>query len=915
MGNSETTPMMRQYNEAKAAAGDALLLFRMGDFYELFFDDAYKAADTLGIAVTSRDRNKNENATPMAGFPHHQLDSYLARLVSAGYKVAVCEQMEDPKTAKSIVKREVIRIVTPGTVTEDSILDPRQCNYLAAIACPEPSYQKSGESDSETRRFSPETLIGLSWVELSTGQFYATTLFASQLFDQIARINPAECLVPESAGQILPENLTEKMMLTRRPDWMFSRRGTVETLLKHFRVSTLEGFGFTEKNDIFALQAAGVILDYLIETQKQSLEHIETLVSYRCGNQLEIDEASRRSLEIVQTNRDRRREGSLLSVLDRCVTAMGSRLLTEWVNYPLTDLEQIQIRQDAVQELIQKEKETDRIRDTLRGVYDLERILSKVIQNRAQPRDLVGIGRTLKTLTVFKEFLENADDSLLKSLGTQIDLLSDLSLELEKALGNDPPLNYRDGGFIRQGYSAALDEYRQLQRGGKEWLTRYQASEIERTGISSLKVGFTSVFGYYLEITNTNRERIPENYVRKQTLKNAERYITPELKQYEEKVLQAEERAKELEFRLFELLRQKVVEVRVSIQRNAVILARLDALAGLATLARTRGYCRPRMVAEAVLRIVDGRHPVLDMLGTPGAFVPNSAFCDEEHGFLHLITGPNMAGKSTYIRQIALLTLMAQIGSFIPAQEAEIGVVDRIFARVGASDELARGQSTFMVEMIETARILNNATSHSLVILDEIGRGTSTYDGISLAWAIMEFLHEHIKSRTFFATHYHELTDLAETCPNVSNLNVAIREWNDEITFLHKIVPGAADKSYGIHVARLAGVPREVVQRAKSILKELENSHVDIVHGAVRNAVRQNSPKKPDSEEVSQENALLAKKHKYSTASGTIQFSLFGPEDHPIIEEIRSLDLYEMTPLQTFAAIERWKKLLDSDKK
>ncbi|MDO4587996.1 MAG: DNA mismatch repair protein MutS [Planctomycetia bacterium] len=995
------TPMMKQYLEAKAAAKDAILLFRMGDFYELFFDDAYQASNALGIAVTTRERNKGENATPMAGFPYLHLDSYLAKLISAGFKVAVCEQVEDPKKTKNIVKREVVRIVTPGTVLDETILNPRQSNYLAGLVLsfnipktdfirssvsskndlssldslksnndfnantdslsindPEQTADNSendkrnqysnkeissSQSEVKSRKYW-ETIdgklpVGLAWVDLSTGQFHAATIPFNELFDQLGRIKPSECLVPDTARGFFPEWLTETMMISERPDWIFSVSTATDTILKHFQVKTLEGFGFNDQTDSLAIRAAGAVLDYLHETQKQSLAHIETVTPYHSSDFLEMDEASRRSLEIVQTSRDNKREGSFLSVLDHCITSMGSRLLNDWIIYPLIKVPEITVRQDAVEELITRKEEVDEIRNTFRNVYDLERIMSRVVQERANVRDLVYIARTLQILPTFRLFLESTQCSLLKTLGSQIDTLQDLAKELNNALVDDPPLNYREGGFIRNGYSKKLDEYRNLQRGGKEWIIQYQAQEIKRTGISTLKVGYTSVFGYYIEVTRAQAERVPTNYVRKQTLKNAERYITEELKEYEEKVLRAEELARELEMELFVELRQKVLVVRAKLQKNAGVLAHLDVLTNLATLALTRSYQRPKVVDEPILSIIDGRHPVLDITQATGNFVPNNAFCDNENGTIHLITGPNMSGKSTFIRQIALLSLMTQIGSFIPVKEATMGVVDRIFARVGASDELTRGQSTFMVEMIETARILNGATSKSLVILDEIGRGTSTYDGISLAWAIVEYLHEKIGCRTFFATHYHELTDLADVYSGINNLNVAVREWDEEIAFLHKIVPGAADKSYGIHVARLAGVPREVVLRSRAILDELEKSHVDISQDVVRQTLQNASFSRSnsifeylvqnDSESISNDphfsnknkgipktkadnhqELALGNRPKQRTASGSIQFSLFGPDDHPVVEELRNLELNQMTPFDALLLLQQWKNVI-----
>ncbi len=925
--NDDLTPMMKQYYEAKEASKGALLLFRMGDFYEMFFDDAYKAGETLGITVTTRDRNKSSSeATPMAGFPWQHLDAYLARLVAAGHRVAVCDQMEDPKKCKTIVRREVTRIVTPGTMMEESMLDPRQSNFLASIyvsddkkakicatkrkvgsrnfdleapellkdAAPQETQDDELKTTSELfdSDISPNRLVGLAWVELSTGKFCASTVSYAELFDQLARIAPAECLIQEELRSRFPSWLLERTTLTERPGWIFRKQTSLEILAKHFHLKTFEGLGFNESGeDVYALQAAGAALDYLLETQKQSLEYIDTLTPYRCGQFLEIDESTRRSLEICQTYRDGRRDGSLLTTIDRCVTSMGSRLLAEWIAYPLTDLERIVARQNAIEEIVARPAETDSIRGLFRGVSDLERIISRIVQGRGAPRELVNIAKTLQILPSFKEYLDSSSSNLLKLLGKQIVLQNELWEELTRAFGDEAPLNYRDGGFVREGYCPKLDEYRALQRGSKEWLAKYQKDQIEATGISNLRVGFTSVFGYYIEVSRAQIDKIPDYYVRKQTLKNVERYITPDLKQYEEKALGAQELALEREMAIFSELQAKVAAVRADIQRAAGVLAHLDVLAGLANLATSRNYCRPTMVNESILAIKEGRHPSLDLNSPNGEFVPNDAYCDAKNGYIHLITGPNMAGKSTFIRQTALLVLLAQIGSFIPAAEATIGIADRIFARVGASDELTRGQSTFMVEMIETARILNNATPRSLVILDEIGRGTSTYDGVALAWAIVEYISKKVKSRTFFATHYHELTDLADVCDGVSNLNVEVREWKGEIAFLHKIKPGAADKSYGIHVARLAGAPREVVERAKEILTGLEAAQVTAATDVTRQALRDLSDRSKKKE-------------------APVQFSLFGPEDHPVVEELRNLDFNTLTPMDALLTIERWKNYL-----
>ena len=865
------TPMMQQYQEAKQLAGDALLLFRMGDFYELFYDDAKTAARVLGLTLTSRE--KGENAVPMAGFPHHQLESYLGKIIAAGLRAAVCEQVEDPRLAKGLVRRELTRVVTPGTLTDEALLDPRESNYLAAVVAA--GTKQGGE-------------VGLAWAELSTGRFQAAVLAHDQLADQLARIAPAECLISEDQPFLLA-HLREPRRVTQRPAWAFAYPQARENLAKHFGAATLEGFGFSEE-DACAVRAAGAVLEYLQETQKSSLQHIDRLLPYRRGGCLEIDEATRRSLEITRSLRDGGREGSLLATMERTVTAMGARLLAEWIGNPLTDIPRIEQRLDAVGELMQEGAVRREFQEQLRGMYDLERLLARVNTGRATPRDLSFIGRTLAGLPKLKDRLAQRRSPLLRQLEAELDLCPDVRAKLEAALIDSCPLTAKEGGFIRDGFDQRLDELRELAAGGKKWIAHYQAEIAARTGIPNLKVGYNQVFGYYIELSNAQRDKAPADFIRKQTLKNAERYITPELKEYEEKVLSADEKAKSLEYELFLAVRDCVLAASRRLRATAEVLAQLDVLGSFADLALQRGYCRPRLVQEPVLNIRDGRHPVLDIVEPQGTFVPNDTLAAPGEGLILLITGPNMAGKSTYIRQVALITLLAQTGCYVPARQATIGVADHIFARVGARDELARGQSTFMVEMTETARILNNATRQSLVILDEIGRGTSTYDGISLAWAIVEHLHDQIGCRTLFATHYHELTDLQSSLPEVRNLNVAVQEWEDHVVFLHKIVEGAADKSYGIHVARLAGIPREVNERAKQILGQLESEHLD--------------------EEGRPKIARRGKKRK----QGDIQLTLFAPYEHPLLDEIRHAEVNGMTPLQALSLIKAWQEQLDGQR-
>jgi DNA mismatch repair protein MutS len=883
--------MMQQYHEARAAAGDALLLFRMGDFYELFFEDARTAARVLGLALTSRD--KGDDPVPMAGFPHHQLDAYLAKIIAAGHRAAICEQVEDPKLAKGLVRREVTRIVTPGTLTDDSLLDPQASNFLAAIA-----RSTKKVSDEE------ESPVGLAWIDLSTGRFFAASVPAGHVADHLARIQPAELLVHDDAP-LFPHEATSDIAITHRPAWSFGHSAAIDALAKQFGTRSLEGFGFgsePESADAAALRAAGGILDYLNETQKSSLAHIDRLTPYSTSECLAIDPATRRSLELTATVRDGRREGSLLGVIDRTVTSPGSRLLADWLAAPLTLVDAIDARLNAVGEFVADASLTANLRETLKQTFDVQRLLSRVTTGRASPRDLAFVGRTLALLPKIKARLTGRTSGLLQDIETRVDLCADVRGPLEAALVEDCPLVAREGGFVRAGYRADLDELRALSAGGKKWMAAYQAAECQRTGIANIKVGFNQVFGYFLEITHTHREKIPAEYIRKQTLKNAERYITPELKEYEEKVLTSEERARDIEYEVFCQLRELIASAATRIQRTANALAEIDVLAALAELARSRNYVRPTIVAEPVLDIEAGRHPVLDITEPEGTFVPNSIVCaaqttndervDSTHSSFLLITGPNMAGKSTFIRQAALLTLLAQLGSFVPARRATIGVADRIFARIGASDELSRGQSTFMVEMTETARILNTATPRSLVILDEIGRGTSTYDGLSLAWSVVEYLHNQIGCRTLFATHYHELTDLEQELAGVRNFNVAVKEWDDKVVFLHEIVAGAADKSYGIHVAQLAGVPGRVSERAREVLALLEAQH--------------ESPPRPDSSGKTP----VAPRSRNGHADGGWQMTLFAAEEHPLLDEIRAAVLDEMSPREAHELLRGWQSQL-----
>jgi DNA mismatch repair protein MutS len=723
-----------------------------------------------------------------------------------------------------------------------------------------------------------DALVGLAWVELSTGRFEASCYRASQLSDQISRLEPAEVLIRED-DSALESNASERWSLSRRPVWQFGIDEAKRVLHEHFDVLDLSGMGWeSTPEDRIAISAAGAAIAYLRETQKSPMDHIQQLLPARLFQCMEIDASTRRSLELTQTIRTASREGSLLEVIDQTQTAMGARRLGQWLQSPLIDIEQIRERLGMVDCLVGNTKLRNALREALRDVYDLERLLARVATGRCSPRDLQQVGRSLMQIPRIQAIVGELDIPRAVALRHSLDPCDSLCSRLRLALQEECPLVSKAGGFIRPGYDARLDEFRSLATGGKEWIARYQADQAQATGITSLKVGYTSVFGYYIEITNTNRDRIPPNYVRKQTLKNCERYITPELKEYEEKVLTADDSGKQLEYELFLELRETVHRATKQLQGNASALAELDCLASLAELAVKNSYVCPTITQESILEIYEGRHPVLDSIMAKGKFVPNDCMIGSEHGRIQLITGPNMAGKSTYIRQCATILVLAQIGSFVPARKATIGIADKLFARVGASDELSKGQSTFMVEMVETARILNTATERSLVILDEIGRGTSTYDGLSLAWAIVEQLHDRNGSRTLFATHYHELIELQRSLSSVRNWNVSVKEWDDQVVFLHRIVPGGADKSYGIHVARLAGIPRGVNERAKEILSQLEANQL--------NRYGQSKIAPP------------AKK------SGAIQLTLFQWQENEIVDEIKSLDLTSMTPLQALQLLE-----------
>jgi DNA mismatch repair protein MutS len=794
---------MRQYQQFKSRHPGYILFFRMGDFYEMFWEDAQTAARVLGLALTSR--SKGPDAIPMAGVPFHSVDTYLRRMIAAGHKVAICEQTEDAAQARGLVKRDVVRLMTPGTITDDPLLDGRTDNYLAALA--------PAGADR----------IGLAWVELSTGVCWAFSGTPSQVLDEITRLRPAETLVPEQPGGQEPpiaRSLRDRGIaaITARPAWQFTAHHARDMVLKQWQAATVAGFGFEDADP--AVPAAAAILSYLEETQKTSLTHIRPLRRHAIENHMVIDAAAWRSLEIERTVRSGSTEGSLLGALDCTRTPMGGRLLRHWLRFPRRDAAEITSRQSAIAALMASPADVRAIASALDDICDIERIIGRLSVGRAGPRDLAALARCLAAVP---GPIESQISNFKLSFNVR-DFCRDRGVYLSSAIRPDPAPHLREGDVIADGFDAELDRLRDIDTNSRAWLANYQSQLAAQTGITSLKVSYNKVFGYYIEVTETHRHKTPPEWTRRQTVRNAERYITPELKQFEEEATTARQRAIALEQQLFEKIRQELLPHVTTFQELAYAIGRLDVLSSLAILAQERRYCRPTITSDRVLEIIDGRHPVLEQqLGSQ--FVANDLRMTADDSLL-LITGPNMAGKSTYIRQTALLVLMAQIGSFIPAARATIGLVDRLFARIGASDELYGGQSTFMVEMTESANILNNATDRSLVILDEIGRGTSTLDGLSLAWAIAEHIAAESRCRTLFATHYHELTDLAQRFTGVRNLNVAVREWEDQVIFLHRIVEGGADRSYGIHVGRLAGLPPQVLARARQLLSELAVQHI-----------------------------------------------------------------------------------------
>ncbi len=870
---SAATPVMRQFLEIKSHYQDAILFFRLGDFYEMFMDDAVTASRVLGITLTSRNKG-DKDAIPLCGIPYHSSQGYIAKLVSNGYKVAICEQVEDPKTSKGIVKREVVKVVTPGLVTDTDTLEPKENNYLLALV---------GD---------PEAGYGLAHIDITTGEFRVTHLDnMEKVASELASLQPREILLPvEIEGDNLQQiflRYLDGMMVNRLNDWEFESDRAIETLCSFFNCTSLQAFGCQDLPQ--SIRAAGGLLSYLQRTQMDDLRHIRSLNTYHTRDHMVLDESTRRNLELTATLQGGRKKGSLLGVLDRTLTAMGGRLLRQWIHYPLIDKEQIIRRQDALQELLDDSIGRIDLGAVLDGVYDLERLNGKISMASANAKDIVALRDSLQRLPQIDDLLQDRKSDLLQSLRNNIDLLPELVDEISRGIVDNPPFVLRDGGIIRDGYNAELDELRSISREGKGWIARLEQQEKERTGISAMKVKYNRVFGYFLEVPRRFSDQMPEDYQRKQTLANVERFITPALKEYESKVLGAEERMAELEYYLFQQIRKSTAEQGAQIQQTADALAQLDALLSLTDLAHDRQYVRPQIDDSDLLLIEGGRHPVVEQMILQEPFVPNDVCLDLHENQLLIITGPNMAGKSTFMRQVALITLMAQMGGFVPADKARIGVVDRIFTRVGASDNLAKGESTFMVEMNETANILRHATSKSLIILDEIGRGTSTFDGVSIAWSVAEYLHdnEEVAAKTLFATHYHELTDLCLTRNRIKNFNVAVKEWNDQIIFLRKIVAGGASRSYGIQVGRLAGLPQPVIVRAKEILHNLEAG-----------------------EFTSGQQPRIGRGKGQPATKASDQLALFATDDDPVRDRLSTLDISRTTPLEALGLLDELKKLL-----
>lgn len=868
------SPMMVHYCQTKCAYKDSILFYRLGDFYEMFFEDAKTVSRELELTLTGKDCGLSERA-PMCGIPYHAAETYINRLIDKGYKVAICEQVEDPKTAKGIVKREVTRVVTPGTNLNMQELDEGKNNYLMAIVC-------VGDH------------FGVSTADITTGDCYVTEIDEERkLWDEINKFLPAEIICNDAflVSGVDVDDLRNRLHISvfALESWYFGDDLCKQTLLEHFKISSLEGLGLADYDS--GVIAAGSLFRYLLDTQKNTMEHMNKIIPYTTDRYMVIDSSSRRNLELVETLREKQKRGSLLWVLDKTKTAMGARMLRSFVEQPLIDADAINERLDAVTELNMQAMLREEIREYLNPVYDLERLVSRISYRSANPRDLLAFKMSLEMIPHIKNLLANFTSPLLVRINEQMDGLEDLYTLLEASITEDPPLAVKEGGIIREGYNEQVDTYRNSKTQGKSWLAQLEAEEKEKTGIRNLKIKYNKVFGYYLEVTNIFKDLVPEYYTRKQTLTNAERYITPKLKELEDMILGAEDKLFALEYDLFCQVREELAAQIPRIQETAKAIAQLDVYASLSVVAQRNNYVRPTVNTKGVIDIKNGRHPVVEKMINNDMFIANDTYLDNGSKRVSVITGPNMAGKSTYMRQTALIVLMAQIGSFVPAEKAKIGVVDRIFTRVGASDDLASGQSTFMVEMTEVANILRNATAKSLLILDEIGRGTSTFDGLSIAWAVIEHISNTklLGAKTLFATHYHELTELEGKIPGVNNYCIAVKERGDDIVFLRKIVKGGADKSYGIQVAKLAGVPDSVLDRAKELVDELVHTDITSTFKDLAENSRKTKPKAVHYDEVDLE-----------------QISLFDTvQDQDIIEELKNLDITMLTPMDAMNTLYR----------
>ena len=871
---AELTPMMQQYLETKKEYQDCILFYRLGDFYEMFFDDALVASKELEITLTGKSCGQEERA-PMCGVPYHAVDSYLNKLVSKGYKVAICEQMEDPKLTKGIVKREVVRIVTPGTNLDIQALDDRKNNYLLCV-CYFPGK------------------IGISVADVTTGDYYLTEVEdIRKLQDEINKYAPSELICNEQffvSGYDIEDlkNRLHVSVYSLDPHY-FDEDTCRKVLLKHFHVTTLSGLGIEDFPT--GLIAAGALLQYLYETQKTSLAHFTHLYPYLNSKYMLLDSSTRRNLELTETLREKQKRGSLLGVLDRTKTAMGGRLLRKYIEQPLIDKEKIEANLDTVEVLGKNSVDRDEIREYLNTIYDLERLLGKISYKTANPRDLIAFRNSLSMLPAIKTLLEGFDTSVLNDIRERLDTLEDIYHLIEDAIVDEPPIAIREGGIIKEGFHETIDSLRRAKTDGKNWLAALEEEDRERTGIKNLRIKYNKVFGYYFEVTNSYKDLVPEDYIRKQTLANAERYTTPRLKELEDSILNAEDKLYALEYDLFCEIRDAIFAEIERIQKTARAIAKLDVFASLSYVAERNHYVRPMLNEKGIIDIKEGRHPVVEQMIQNDMFIANDTYLDNQKHCISIITGPNMAGKSTYMRQTALIVLMAQIGSFIPAKKANIGVVDRIFTRVGASDDLASGQSTFMVEMNEVANILRNATPNSLLVLDEIGRGTSTFDGLSIAWAVIEHISNRkiLGAKTLFATHYHELTELEGKMDNVNNYCIAVKEKGDDIVFLRKIIKGGADKSYGIQVAKLAGVPDMVIDRAKEIVEQLsDNDITEKIHNIEVN-VKNDKHKPVKYDEVDLE-----------------QISLFDTvKDEDVLQELKEIDVTNLTPVDALNTLYR----------